>query len=119
MASKRELIDTGTDKRYVRRDEKGRFTDVDVSKSLSQDRRKKAKTVALKVQGDQGRDTFTIKLSSERASKLQELAREAGTSPEDLLQTQVESWLSQPEAVFEEAARYVLKKNAELYRRLA
>ena len=31
---KRELIDTGTDKRYVRRDEKGRFEDVvDVGKN--------------------------------------------------------------------------------------
>ena len=55
MASKRELIDTGTDKRYVRRDEKGRFTDVvDVGKSLSQDRKTKAKTVAPKGQGDRG-----------------------------------------------------------------
>ena len=32
---KRELIDTGTDKRYVRRDDKGRFEDVvDVGKSF-------------------------------------------------------------------------------------
>jgi len=28
-AGKRELIDTGTDKRYVRRDEKGRFKKSD------------------------------------------------------------------------------------------
>ena len=43
--SKRELIDTGTDKRYVRRDEKGQFKEsVDVGKSLSQDVRKEAKT---------------------------------------------------------------------------
>lgn len=55
MASKRELIDTGTDKRYVRRDEKGRFAEVvDVGKSLSQDRKRKAKTVAPKGQGDRG-----------------------------------------------------------------
>jgi hypothetical protein len=55
MASKRELIDTGTDKRYVRRDEKGRFKEVvDVGKSLSQDRKKKAKTVVPKGQGDRG-----------------------------------------------------------------
>ena len=34
---KRELTDTGPDKRYVRRDENGRFeTVVDVGKSLSQ-----------------------------------------------------------------------------------
>ena len=55
MPSKRELIDTGKDKRYVRRDEKGRFKDVvDVGKSLAQDRRKKAKTVTTKGQGDKG-----------------------------------------------------------------
>lgn len=55
MASKRELIDTGKDKRYVRRDEQGRFKEVvDVGKSLSQDRRTKAKTVAPKGQGDRG-----------------------------------------------------------------
>ena len=47
------------------------------------------------------------------------LAKKAGTPPEDLLRPQVEDWLSQPEPDFEEAARYVFKKNAELYRRLA
>jgi hypothetical protein len=53
--TKRELIDTGTDKRYVRRDEKGRFKEVvDVGKSLSQDRRRKAKTVAKPGEGDKG-----------------------------------------------------------------
>jgi hypothetical protein len=51
----RELIDTGSDKRYVRRDDKGRFKDVvDVGKSLSQDRRKKAKTQVKAGDGDRG-----------------------------------------------------------------
>jgi hypothetical protein len=56
MASKRELIEpTPGDKRYVRRDDKGRFKEVDdVSRSLSQDRRRKAKTKAKKGQGDRG-----------------------------------------------------------------
>jgi hypothetical protein len=55
MPSKRELIDTGKDKRYVRRDEKGRFKEVvDVGRSLAQDQRKQAKTVAPKGQGDRG-----------------------------------------------------------------
>jgi hypothetical protein len=54
-ASKRELIDTGTDKRYVRRDEKGRFDEVDdVGRSLSQDVRRKAKTEVPPGQGDHG-----------------------------------------------------------------
>lgn len=53
--TKRELIDTGTDKRYVRRNEKGQFTEsVDVGKSLSQDRRQKAKTVSKPGEGDRG-----------------------------------------------------------------
>ncbi len=53
--SKRELIDTGTDKRYVRRDEKGQFKEsVDVGRSLSTDKRQKAKTVAEPGEGDKG-----------------------------------------------------------------
>ena len=52
---KRELIDTGTDKRYVRRDDQGRFKDVvDVGRSLSQDRKRAAKTVAKPGHGDKG-----------------------------------------------------------------
>jgi hypothetical protein len=52
--TKRELIDTGTDKRYVRRDEKGRFKgSVDVGKSLAADRRTKSKTKAKPGEGDQ------------------------------------------------------------------
>ena len=57
MASKRELIEPNQgDKRYVRRDAQGRFTKEqdDVGRSLSQDRRKDAKTVVKKGQGDRG-----------------------------------------------------------------
>jgi hypothetical protein len=55
MPSKRELIDTGTDKRYVRRDEKGQFKESDnVGRSLSQDIRRKAKTTVKSGQGDRG-----------------------------------------------------------------
>ena len=54
-ASKRELIDTGTDKRYVRRDDKGRFDESDdVGRSLTQDVRKRAKTKVPPGQGDRG-----------------------------------------------------------------
>jgi hypothetical protein len=52
---KRELIDTGTDKRYVRRDAEGRFKESDdVSRSLSQDVRKSAKTPTRSGEGDRG-----------------------------------------------------------------
>lgn len=54
-SSKRELIDTGNDKRFVRRDEQGRFDEVhDVGRSLAQDVRKHAKTEVPPGQGDRG-----------------------------------------------------------------
>jgi hypothetical protein len=54
-AAKRELIDTGRDKRYVRRDPKGRFNESDdQGKSLSRDRRQHAKTKSKPGQGDRG-----------------------------------------------------------------
>ena len=55
VSSKRELINTGTDKRYVRRSKGGQFKESDdVGRSLSADRRRKAKTKAGKGQGDRG-----------------------------------------------------------------
>ena len=57
MAADRELIEPNPgDKRYVRRDEQGQFTDSqdDVGKSLSQDQRQEAKTESKKGQGDRG-----------------------------------------------------------------
>ena len=54
-ASKRELIDTGTDKRYVRRDNKGQFEESDdQGRSLAQDIKQQAKTKVKSGQGDRG-----------------------------------------------------------------
>jgi hypothetical protein len=54
-AAKRELINTGTDKRYVRRNAQGQFKESDdVGRSLAQDRARKAKTKSAKGQGDKG-----------------------------------------------------------------
>ena len=51
----RELINTGTDKRYVRRDEEGRFKESDdVGRSLKTDIRRKAQNKAKKGEGDRG-----------------------------------------------------------------
>jgi len=53
--SHRELIDTGKDKRFVRRDEEGRFDEVtDVGKSIAQDRKQSAKRKVPSGQGDRG-----------------------------------------------------------------
>ena len=56
MARKRELIDTGTDKRYVRRNKLGTsFVESDdVGRSLAVDRRKRAKTKVKSGEGDKG-----------------------------------------------------------------
>ena len=54
--AKRELVEPNPgDKRYVRRDDKGRFGQSDdVSRSLAQDVRRDAKHEAPKGQGDRG-----------------------------------------------------------------
>jgi hypothetical protein len=51
----RELIDTGRDKRYTRRDEQGRFKEVeDVGRSSAQDQKRDAQNESRKGQGDRG-----------------------------------------------------------------
>jgi hypothetical protein len=55
MPQERERIDTGTDKRFVRRDDQGQFEkSVDVGRSLAADQRQTAKSVVPKGQGDRG-----------------------------------------------------------------
>ena len=55
LMPKRELIDTGTEKRYVRRDDQGQFKESDdVSRSLAQDVRQHARTKVPKGEGDRG-----------------------------------------------------------------
>lgn len=54
-SSGREAIDTGRNKMYGRRDERGRFNEMDdVGRSLTSDRRRSAKTKAKRGQGDRG-----------------------------------------------------------------
>jgi len=53
--SKRQLINTGKDKRYARRRRSGQFKQsVQVGRSLAADRRSKAKTKVKAGQGDRG-----------------------------------------------------------------
>jgi hypothetical protein len=56
MAGKRELTEPNKgDKRLVRRDEKGRFSETDdLGKSLGQDVRRHARTESKPGQGDRG-----------------------------------------------------------------
>jgi hypothetical protein len=51
----RELINTGTDKRYVRRDDQGQFSEVDdTGRSLSRDPKREARQKSTKGEGDRG-----------------------------------------------------------------
>ena len=73
MATKKgklDLIDTGTDKRYVKRNPDGTFKEsVDVGRSLAADRRSKSKTVAKPGYGDQGdQPKHTTKKAAKKAA---------------------------------------------------
>lgn len=63
--------------------------------------------------------SITINIPDAQLQKLQQLAQENEISLEDLLRASLEDWLSYPKSEFAQASSYVLKKNAELYRRLA
>ena len=53
--NKRELIDTESDKRYVRRDQQGQFRESDdQGRSLAKDVKREAKTKVQSGQGDRG-----------------------------------------------------------------
>ena len=54
-AAKRELVNTGADKRYVRRGTTGKFKESDdVGRSSAKDRTTKARAKTKRGQGDRG-----------------------------------------------------------------
>ncbi len=63
--------------------------------------------------------TITLTLRDERLHEIRALAQGTGMTPEEWLQSRIESMLLDPASDFERAAKYVLDKNQELYRRLA
>jgi hypothetical protein len=75
-ASNREVIDTGRDKRYVRRDSAGKFEESDdMGRSLSKDRTKKANRKSKAGQGDKGdRKKANTPESSEKIAFIQPLS---------------------------------------------
>lgn len=64
-------------------------------------------------------DTFTITITEDRLLKLKEIAGRFSVTPEELVRISIEEIITRPEAAFQRAVSYVLKKNVELYRRLA
>lgn len=63
--------------------------------------------------------SITVELKPEQLVKLQALAERLGTSVESLARLTIEDLLAGNDEKFERAADYVLRKNEELYRRLA
>lgn len=61
----------------------------------------------------------TITLTQEELRRLEELGKQEGLTVQQIVHLGVRDLLSQPDEAFRAAARRVLEKNAELYRRLA
>jgi hypothetical protein len=62
---------------------------------------------------------ITITVSEEQLTKLKSKSSSSGIKLEDLILLSIEELLSRPDEDFQQAMKYVLQKNAELYRRLA
>jgi hypothetical protein len=62
---------------------------------------------------------LSLQLTDTQAQKLRDQASRLGIAPEQLAQAVLVELLDTPGAEFRAAAEQVLRKNAELYRRLA
>ena len=62
---------------------------------------------------------ITIQIDDEKASILREKAKRYGLRPEEFITASIEDLIGQPDPDFDQAAKRVLKKNKELYNRLA
>lgn len=63
--------------------------------------------------------TLNLELDEQQAQRLRDVARRLNVPVNDLAKAAINDLLAKPENDFEQAAVRVLKKNAELYRRLA
>ena len=63
--------------------------------------------------------SITIELQEQQMTRLHEIASRLGISIEALARVSIEELLAAPDERFEQAVDYVLKKNEDLYRRLA
>ncbi len=64
-------------------------------------------------------EQLTILLPEEVATQLKDASRKIGIKPEDLMLVSLQEKLANLDSEFTDAMKYVLKKNAELYKRLA
>jgi len=62
---------------------------------------------------------ITLSIPDDRFTKLKEVANNLHVTMEDLVCISIDELISRPDEDFQKAADYILKKNAELYRKLA
>lgn len=62
---------------------------------------------------------ITVHINESKAKALREKADRYGLKPEQLLTASLDDLIGQPDRDFDAAARRILSKNKELYRRLA
>ena len=63
--------------------------------------------------------TMTLQLDDAKADALRQKAQRVGLDPEQFLRASVYDLIAQPDADFDQAAKRILSKNRDLYRRLA
>jgi len=63
--------------------------------------------------------TLTISLSYEEMRRLVELSKREGLTVEQMVRLGINDFIGQPDESFRAAAKKVMEKNAELYRRLS
>lgn len=63
--------------------------------------------------------TLTISLSDEEMRRLEVLGKREGLTIEQMVRLGINDFIGQPDDTFRAAAKRVMEKNSELYRRLA
>ena len=64
------------------------------------------------------RMSISLNLDDEQSARLEERARELGVDARELAKAAVNDLLTRPASDFDRAAKFVIEKNRELYRRL-
>ena len=63
--------------------------------------------------------TLTISLSDEEMRRLEVLGTREGLTVEQMVRLSIHDFIGQPDDAFHAAAKRVMEKNADLYRRLS
>lgn len=63
--------------------------------------------------------TLTTSLSDEEMWRLEELSKREGLTVEQMVRLGIHDFIGQPDDAFRTAAKRVMEKNANLYRRLS